>query len=99
MTASKSQTQLRAYSAYAPSDERFRIGAVRDTFNKNEVIIKQNPRLARVVNRGFDLPRSKTFVYGHKNQYLDGGVAAAIKHDLEFKSEIKIKDPPPLKGV
>jgi len=94
---SKSQNRTvhtRVYSSLPRNHEQFRLGAVRETFNKNEPILKQNPRLARVHRRGFDLPKSKSFVYGHKNYYEDGGVASAIKHDLEFKHEIKVSEMP-----
>jgi len=91
---SNKSVHTRVYSALPRSDERFRIGAVRESFGRNEPISRQNPRLARVHRRGFDLPRSKSFVYGHRNEVQDGGVAAAIKHDLKFKHVIKETEMP-----
>lgn len=47
---------------------------------RNETILSHKPNLGQVNNRGHSFPKSKTFTYGVKNVYEDGGVAKAMKH-------------------
>jgi len=69
------------YTNLPPNHENFRLGPIRDSYHFNDLIINQNPRLGQPVRRGFELPKSKTFVYGKKNFFVDGGVAKAMVHD------------------
>jgi len=59
---------------------RFRLGKLRESMSRNEPILSHNPSLGQVYNRGHSFPKSKTFTYGVKNVYEDGGVAKAMKH-------------------
>ena len=92
--SSKPTPTIRTYTNHPVNHEKFRIGVVRDTFEKNDPFLNQNPLLGKVNPRGFDLPRSTTFTFGHKNIKKDGGVAEAMKHDLIFKPEIKESEMP-----
>merc|ERR1711997_532040 len=51
---------------------------------KNEVLLKQHPTLGKQTSRAFELPKSKTFVHGVKNYYVDGGVAEIMKQPLQL---------------
>lgn len=60
--------------------ERFRLGRLRESMTRNQPILKHKPDMGRVNTRGLGLPKNKTFTYGVKSVYEDGGVAMAMKH-------------------
>jgi len=74
------------YTKAKYGQEQFRVGVVRDSMNRNEVIGRQRPGLGKVSDRSFDLPKSKTFTHGVKNYYIDGGVAEIMKQPLQLAS-------------
>lgn len=72
------------YSDQPFDSEEFRIGVIRDSMTKNEVLLQQHPRLGKNTSRAYALPKSKTFVHGVKNYYVDGGVAEIMKQPLQL---------------